>query len=459
MSEERTSSRSRLLSFFSVRRRSLATELSIEVWATRGLLWVGAVGVGLAATGFAYLTEWAHEWFGHVLSSYAQVAYVLVPLGAALVVYLTRRWFPGAEGSGIPQTIAAIKAETWRSGTERVLGLRVALAKIVLGSLALACGMSTGREGPTVQIGAAIMLAVSRLRRNLDPRMIQQFVLAGGAAGISAAFNTPLAGIVFAIEELSRNFESRTSGATITAVILAGLVSLSLFGNYNYFGRVAVSETRFDLLMPIIASGVLCGVAGGLLSRALIAGGRPWPGALGRWRRAHPVLFAAACGVAVVLVGIASGDRIFGSGYLQTVGLLEGAEQMPWYYGLLKLLATYFSYISGVPGGIFAPSLAVGAGFGSSLTAFFPDTLPNVLFALCMVGFLAAVTQAPITSFVIVMEMIDGHALVLSLMATALLAKGTSTLFSPSLYRALSDSVLEQLASRPPPAAADARRD
>ena len=141
--------------------------------------------------------------------------------------------FPGSQGSGIPQAIAArhLKDDSVRSG---LLSARLTIGKIILTLLGLACGASIGREGPTVQIGASIMLGTAKLGGIGRERGL---ILAGSAAGVAAAFNTPLAGVVFAIEEMSRAFESRTSGLVLIAVILAGMASLGLVGNYNYFGH------------------------------------------------------------------------------------------------------------------------------------------------------------------------------------------------------------------------------
>jgi H+/Cl- antiporter ClcA len=121
-----------------------------------------------------------------------------------------------------------------------------------------------------------------------------------------------------------------------------------------------------------------------------------------------------------------SGGVTFGSGYAEARGLLDGREQLSVFYPFLKMISMVGSYLPGIPGGIFAPSLSIGAGFGNLLHMVFGSMQLQMLIALAMVGYLAAVTQAPITSFVIVMEMINGHALVISLMATALIASRVS---------------------------------
>jgi H+/Cl- antiporter ClcA len=280
--------------------------------------------------------------------------------------------------------------------------------------------------------------------------MEKGLVLAGGAAGVAAAFNTPLAGVVFAIEEMSRSFEHRTSGTILTAVIVAGVTSLAFLGNYAYFGHTSASLDLNRGWIAVLVCGVAGGLLGGLFSRILIASARGLPGRLGGLARARPVLFAALCGLALAVIGIASGDTSYGTGYYEARQLLEGTGHLPETYGLFKMLATIVSYVSGIPGGIFAPSLAVGAGFGANLAALMPYASPSAIIVLGMVAYFAGVVQAPITAFVIVMEMTDNHTMVLPLMAASLLASATSRLVcSKPLYKALAEGFLKRAKPAP----------
>src|SRR4029077_17474233 len=136
-----------------------------------------------------------------------------------------------SQGSGIPQAIAA-RQLTDHAARGRLVSIRIAIGKVLLTLLGLLCGASAGREGPPGQGGASIMFALGRM----SPRRQPGLILAGAAAGVAAAFNTPLARIVFGIEEMSRAFETRTSSLIVGAVIAAGLTSLALMGNYTYFG-------------------------------------------------------------------------------------------------------------------------------------------------------------------------------------------------------------------------------
>ncbi|TCU09635.1 voltage-gated chloride channel [Rhizobium sullae] len=151
------------------------------------------------------------------------------PLGFLLSAYVAATLFPNSQGSGIPQATAS-RHLRYAEDRARLLSLKIALGKIILTVFGLFSGASISREGPTVQVGASIMLAVARFGGKAQTRGL---ILAGSAAGI-AAINTPLAGIVFAIEEMSRTAESRANGLVLTAVILSGLAALGLSGSYNY---------------------------------------------------------------------------------------------------------------------------------------------------------------------------------------------------------------------------------
>jgi H+/Cl- antiporter ClcA len=421
-----------------------------RLWRQYGIFWLGAIAVGLTAVFYARLIDLGYNAFLGLQKQHWWLPLVLTPAVGAASVWLTRRFFRGAEGSGIPQVIATLHTNPSSSGA-RLLTFPILLGKIAVSFLAILGGFTIGREGPTVQVGAALMFNLRRLYPRSNAQIERQLVLAGAAAGLSAAFNTPLAGIVFAIEELTRSFEARASGVLITAIIIAGIVALGLNGNYTYFGTIDIGAHFPDLFaVAVVITGIVTGIAGGVFGWLLLNTARWIPEPLRRLHAERPVAFAALCGVAIALIGLISGGTTFGSGYAEARGLLYGSEHLSVFYPLLKLVSVVGSYLPGIPGGIFAPSLSIGAGFGNVLHMLFADMQLPMLIALAMVGYLAAVTQSPITSFVIVMEMINGHALVISLMATALISSRVARLFAPPLYEALS---LRYMAPLPAPAA------
>ena len=294
-------------------------------------------------------------------------------------------------------------------------------------------------EGPTVQVGASIMLQAARWGGMAQAKGL---ILAGSAAGIAAAFNTPLAGIVFAIEEMSKTYESRANGLVLTAVILSGL-SLALVGSYTYFGTSSVmAKTMMDWLLVLV-----CGIGGGAFGALFSAGALRLSARIRRFAQAMPsrrmLAVAAACGLASAVIGIATDGATFGTGYEQARAAIEG-QAAPAFFFIEKLAATFLAMMSGIPGGIFAPSLSVGAGFGSTMATLLGTSI-GLGAIVGMAGYFAGVVQAPMTAFVIILEMTGNHDGVIPIMVASMLGYLTSRLFSREpLYHGLSRVFIAQ---------------
>jgi H+/Cl- antiporter ClcA len=414
----------------------------------RALFLLGGIVVGLLAVAMAILADRAQAAFSTIAGHWSWAPFLVTPAGFALSVWLTRRFFDGAQGSGIPQVIAARQLQD-PAARRQLVSIKLALAKIGLLMLGLVSGASAGREGPTVQVGAATMAFLGRIEPHRQPGLL----LAGSAAGIAAAFNAPLAGIIFGIEEMSRSFEQRSSVLVLVAVIAAGLTSQAVLGDYTYFGLVAGSLTFGWQWIAVLLASVVGGLCGGIFSRVLILFADGLPGRVGEAIRRHPVAAAACCGLLVAFCGLAAGGTVFGTGYAQSKLILAGSP-MPWTFGPLKLVATALSSISGIPGGLFSPSLAVGAGLGYDLAPLVPGVPIGVFAILCMVAYLSGVVQAPLTSAVIVSEMTADHALIFPIMICALAATAVSKLVCPEgVYHALAGRLLARMtADAPKPA-------
>lgn len=421
----------------------LRARFAARRWSRRSLFLLGGLTVGAVAVLMALLADRAQGLFAqaHALHPYAAIA--ATPLGFGLAVWLARNFFPNSQGSGIPQTIAALTIGD-QPAREKLVSLRVAFGKVFIMCIGLLFGASTGREGPTVQVGAAIMHALGRH----SPHRQAGFLLAGAAAGVAAAFNTPLAGIVFGIEELSRSFEARTSGLIIGAVIAAGLTSVALFGDYAYFGVSSASLPLGAAWLPLIACAALGGFSGGLFIRIVdlfAPSQRGWIARPGQFSRRRPVVFAMLCGFGVALCGLGGDLSVFGTGYAQARAVVHDGAGVDGWFGPLKFIATTLSALSGIPGGVFSPSLAIGAGEASALHVLFPQVALSALALIGMVAYLTGVTQAPITAFVIVAEMTNDHAMVVPLMLAALIAQGASKQISPEgFYHTLARNFLRR---------------
>lgn len=414
------------------RSRAMVTRRHI---AARMVFWSGALLIGVVSAGFAIAADHAQQIFMTVTRDGWQrwLPLLITPLGFVLSAWAAMTLFPGTQGSGIPQAMAAreLRDLPQQGG---MLSLRIACGKILLTVFGLLCGASIGREGPTVQIGASIMMAAGRFG---DVARMRGLILGGSAAGIAAAFNTPIAGIVFAIEEMGRAYQARTNGVVLTTVIISGIAALTILGDYTYFG---VSRATFGAGLRDWILVLGCGIGGGLAGAAFA---RLTVWITRRLRRVRVItglkralVVAFVAGLVTAVIGIATGET-WGTGYEQARAAIEGTAPAPLYF-LAKLVTTLAATVSGIPGGLFAPSLSVGAGLGTTIAMVLSHKV-GLAAILGMAGYFAGVTQAPLTAIVIIIEMTGNHANIVPVMAAAMLGYGTSRVISPEpLYHALS---------------------
>ena len=412
--------------------------LSVRDWKTRLVFWSGALAVGCLAALFTLGSNWMMGLHDRILARSSWWTFLLSPLAMVTTVLLTRRFFPGAQGSGIPQAIAALRTDDDKL-RKRLLSLRIAAGKILMTLLGFLGGASIGREGPTIHVGAAVMYSTGRFTRFPSHYVRHGLIMAGGAAGIAAAFNTPIAGIIFAIEEMARFYEERATGMLLIAVIVAGITALAFLGNYSYFGA---SSTHFIHLRDWIAV-PMCGVVGGLLggcfSWLLVLGMRRLRPLMGR----YALLIALCSGLLIAVLGFVSHGTSYGTGYEQARGVLTGGKDMGLGFPFYKMMATLTSYFSGIPGGIFSPSLSTGAGLGADLAPLMPYAPVATVVLLGMVGYFTGVVQTPLTASVIVMEMVNDQSMVLPIMAAAFIALGASKLICRTpIYWSLAEEFL-----------------
>jgi H+/Cl- antiporter ClcA len=410
------------------------------------IFFLGAVCVGGAAVVFFATSKFSHWSLHELIRAYPLAPIVLTPLGFALIAYITNTFFISAVGSGVPQTIAAINS-TELSTQNRMLSLPIAIVKIAMTGLGQFCGASIGREGPMVQVGACVMHWFGRfirVGRMSKLHLNRSLIVAGGAAGVAGAFTTPITGIVFGLEQLSRSIESRICAATAAAVAITVLVVVLISGQYGYFGHTDVALNSWLNWSPVFACGIVGGLLGGIFGCGIVQSPRIVPASVVRFKKSFPILFPAACGLCVGLLGVLSNGAVYGNGSRETQLLLQNPESLPFTFSVLKLLATFFSCFSGIPGGLFAPSLGVGAGIGANVATLMPYAPSAAIVLIGITAYFSGVFQAPITGVVVVLEMAGNHALALPLIAAAVIATGISRLICPRpIYQIIADRLLE----------------
>ena len=342
------------------------------------------------------LLEWAHHYPGM-----GWLAPVLLAGGAAFVArWLVRRYAPEASGSGVQRVEAIIRGDAGK------LNPAVLPVKFVGGVLALGAGLALGREGPTVQMAAAIGEGWARLFK-LRPGDHRALLAAGAGAGLAAAFNAPLAGAIFVFEELLRRFELRVAVATLSACSGGLVIMRMLIGDRLVFAVPPIVVDLFPGYLLFLAFGVVMGTMGVLYSHMVVAGLD-----VADRTRIRPEMQAALVGGVVGLLAFVAPDAI-GSGESQAQAMLDGGHTFATVAILFaaRLVLGPLCYAPGLPGGLFAPLLVIGASAGLLLgmgaeTMFPALKTPLAAFAAVGMGALfVAVVGAPVTGIALVVEM------------------------------------------------------
>ena len=395
-------------------------------------LLIGA-SVGLAVVAFIVLTER----LGMRLYPVGSEAWrrVLVPTAGSLAMgYLLARYFPNARGSGVPQTKAALFA---RNG---YIALRTVIGKFVCTATTLACGIPLGREGPSVQVGAGIASVLGR-RLGLRPEKVKALLPVGAAAAIAAAFNTPMAAVLFSLEEVMGDLNAPILGSVVLASATSWVILRVLLGNNPLF-----HVPQYELVNPIeFAIYAVLGVAGGILSaaftRLLLAMRKRFLLLPRKTRWCHPV----AGGVLVGLMGWFV-PQALGVGYSYVGDALNNhmALKLMALLVVLKFFGVTVSYASGNAGGIFGPALFLGAMLGGTIGSvahhFLPTStaLPGAYALVGMGALFAGIVRAPMTSVLMIFEMTHDYAVIVPLMIANLASLFISSrLHKQPIYEAL----------------------
>lgn len=381
--------------------------------------------IGLVSGVAAVLLKQGVEWLAWWRTSPTLPLWFTLPAiglgGGWLAGWVVQRWAPEAAGSGIPQVKAAL------GFVPMPLNLRVAVVKLISTLLALGSGLSLGRQGPTVQIGAGLAAQLSRWLPT-SPEYRRQLIAAGAAAGLAAGFNAPIAGVLFVVEELLQDFSDLTLGSAILASFVGAVVSRVLGGHgLNLMVEAkSIGLSMYDLPFLVILGG-LAGLLGTLFSRGIFASLGIFQGLKGLGVPGRIGLAGLITGLVGLLVPVAAVDN---TGLQEFLITGSAGWQMIAIAFSTKFFLTLLAYGSGAAGGIFAPSLVLGAclgglvsflaqgvytGFGHWPLAI--DLATTATYALTGMGaFFSAVTGVPITAIVIVFEMTANFNLVLPLM-------------------------------------------
>jgi H+/Cl- antiporter ClcA len=360
-----------------------------------------------------------------MVSYHAWWLFIVTPVCFLLSWWLVTKFAPYSRGSGIPQVMAAIELATpkYVQKVDKLLSLRIILIKILSSLVMVLGGGVIGREGPTIQIAGSVFRKVHAWLPGWWPKISKKnMIMTGAAAGLAAAFNTPLGGIVFAVEELTKTHINYFKTALFTAVIIAGLTAQGLLGPYLYLGYPNVLHFSSYIIFAVVLVAIITGLAGSTMAKII------W--SLLRWKRNFKswhqhVLYIIGCAVIIVFIAFFLDQTILGSGKtLMTRTLFTDEKYTSLYSAGFRTLGPILCFTTGASGGVFAPSLSAGAGIGSMLSGWLHLSAANtnVVILAGMAGFLTGVTRSPFTSAILVLEMTDRHNLIFHLMLASMVA-------------------------------------
>lgn len=366
---------------------------------------------GLLVVCFRIAIDWLRVLLLGSVPHPGQYRLLLAPMLVGLLVgLLVKFFFPQARGSGINQTKAALYIYNG------YISARTMIGKFITSAMAIGSGQSLGPEDPSLQIGAGIASLVAR-RLHLSRERLRLFAPVGAAAGLAAAFNAPISAILFVIEEVIGAWSAAVLGSIVLAAVSSVVVARSFWGSQAMFHIPAVTLRDNRELLAYAALGVVGGIAAVLFSR-LLGLLRPWLRSLPNWSQ---VLQPAGAGLLVGCIGFFGFPEVMGAGY-ETIDHAMHGEYL-WHVllalAVLKIIATTISFSSGTPGGMFAPTLFIGAMLGAAVGSFEKHFFPHLTgsigsYALVGMGVLfAAFLRVPLTSVFMVFEVSGNYSIVL----------------------------------------------
>lgn len=408
--------------------------------------WTASLFTGLVAVGYTKLFGYSEGLLQTALHWHRWTIFIITPVCFFLAWYVVQTFAKNAKGSGIPQVMAAIELATPKHDKKigKLLSFRIMIIKIVSSLFMVMGGGAIGREGPTIQIAGCVFRIINKAIPSSWPKLSRQnFILTGAAAGLSAAFNTPLGGVVFAMEELARTHIRFFRTALFSAVIIAGLTAQALLGPYLYLGYPDVHNLKFSVFLAVAVTAIAAGFLGATMSKIILKV-MDWKKSFSKTKN---VLFVVIAGLFIASIAYFFNDAILGSGKdLMNTTLFTDQKAVSWGTMLLRMAGPVICFNTGAAGGVFAPALAAGASIGAFLSKIFHylGSNANILILCGMVAFLTGVTRTPFTSAILVLEMTDRHSVIFHLMVAALLANVAALLVDKhSFYEQLKKGYLE----------------
>lgn len=422
---------------------------------------IAAVVMSFLIVLYGVIFRACEEMYRDFLLRHPYTVFFITPLLILVAWHVVRFFAPFAGGGGIPQVMVAIDMhndDRYRPYVAEMMSIRTAVIKVISSCVAVMGGGALGNEGPSVHISACIFYSIYRVYNKVQTKLDHKiWVVTGSAAGLAATFNTPLGGIVYAIEELGSQHFSKVKTALLIAILIAGVTSQAMLGTYLYFGAPTTFPVTVKSSILVIIFSCFIGWGGAMFGELLAWAQRKRKQMKGYWKNVIFILILSYAMAALIFLD----PHSLGSGKEYINQLLFTKSEFVKTTPLLRVLATFLTGVTGVAGGIFAPAFAMGSGLGRLLIEIFSNLVVydehRNLYALCgMISFLTGMTRAPFTSFILVLEMTDRHGAVLAMMLSAIVSSFVAQQVShDGIYEKTKEDIIKSLQAQtaPPPSA------
>ena len=418
-------------------RRYFSHQFPNEIKTYASLLLASIASV-IVITFFLEVSDYAQHSFKNLIGTDPYLSFIITPIVFVGIVYVAKYYCHYVQGSGIPQLIAATDSRN-KSIREQLLSFRIALGKIGFIFLGMLGGAPIGIEGPSIHIGGSIFYGFNRFIKLNRKFLIHALIAIGGSAGLIVAFNAPIAGFLFAYEEVGRKLKKQ---ALILIAIMSGIVYLFAImyrGDANYLTNLSAYSLELTLVWQLLPLAILAGVLGGLFSKSTLF-------LINKFithSKLKVITIAVVLGFIVASFNYLSTGQIAGSGKDEVL-LMLGGTGLGLDFVAMKYFATLTSLASTIPGGLFMPSISIGAGIGSEVASFYTQIDAQVIIIMAMIAYLSAVIRAPLTSVFVILEMTTTlHLLIPGLMIAFIANWISKQIFAQPIYEALADNYLK----------------
>ena len=418
-------------------RRYLSYQFPNEIKTYASLL-LASIATVIVITFFLEVSDYAQHSFKNLIGANPYLSFIITPIVFVGIVYVAKYYCHYVQGSGIPQLIAATDSRN-KSIREQLLSFRIALGKIGFIFLGMLGGAPIGIEGPSIHIGGSIFYGFNRFIKLNRKFLIHALIAIGGSAGLIVAFNAPIAGFLFAYEEIGRKLKKQ---ALILIAIMSGIVYLFAImyrGDANYLTNLSAYSLELTLVWQLLPLAILAGVLGGLFSKTTLF-------LINKFithSKLKIITISVVLGFIVASFNYLSTGQVAGSGKDEVLLMLGGAG-LGLDFVAMKYFATLTSLASTIPGGLFMPSISIGAGIGSEVASFYTQIDTQVIIIMAMIAYLSAVIRAPLTSVFVILEMTTTlHLLIPGLMIAFIANWISKQIFAQPIYEALADNYLK----------------